>query len=110
MCVSSTKEPGTYPNLYRDAINNHYTAVGNSISFKLTPPSGAGHVCTAVCQGAAEAWKSPAADDWIEGIETLGSDIKTAFSNYWGDVSDAYSQESENVEVPGEESWKADWE
>ncbi|SDM56358.1 hypothetical protein [Actinomyces ruminicola] len=112
MCGDTNADEGSgpKPNLYRDALYDHYTDVGNSLSYKLTPPNGAGHVCTAVCQGAAEAWKSPASDTWVEGIDTLGSSIRTAFSNYWDDVYDAYAQEPETVEVPGEEAWKADWE
>lgn len=101
---------GPQPNLYRDAIGDHSATLTTAIAFSLTPPSGFGHVCTAVCQKVAQAWESPAAEDWIVGVDTLGSDIKSAFSSYQDDVDAAYDLEPETVEVPGGESWKADWE
>ncbi|MBE6475477.1 MAG: hypothetical protein E7Z95_07920 [Actinomyces succiniciruminis] len=112
MCGDADSTDGDLQkNLYRDAIGDHSSDLNATIAFSLTPPNGFGHVCTKVCQDVAAAWESPAAEGWIEGVDTLGSSIKTAFSNYKGDVDDAYAEEPENVDVNDPaESWKADWE
>lgn len=99
------------PNLYRDALASHQRAVSDTVAFSLTPPSGYGHPCTAICQTVTGgAWESKAADTWVETIEGLGSSVRTAFSNYDLDVDEAYLAEPATVEVPGEQDWKATWE
>lgn len=98
------------PNLYRDALGAHRTEVSEAIDFSLTPPSGYGHPCTAICQTVADgAWESKAADAWVEEIDGLGSSVRSSFNNYYLDVSDAYAGEPATVEVPGVHDWKATW-
>lgn len=103
--------PESKPNLYKKDLSRHAAAVQSFVDLTLTSSSGYGNPCTDICKKVDEGgWISPAATTWTTTLSSIGTSIKTAFSNHKSDVDQDISLEPAEVSVPGQDAWKAKWE
>lgn len=108
---SSGDESPDTKNRYLDSLIVHQSHVVDYETRMSHNNSGyAANPCSAVCKTIQDgAWKSNAADTWVEELDGVGNAVKNAFKNYLTAVNDAVSAEKPEIDVPGPDSWKVNW-